>query len=298
VDTRLPFGLRLAPLLFSAAADALEWVVKQSGCDHIFHYIDDFVLLGPPGSAECERGLRCLQQTCANLGVLLAEDKTEGPATLLTVLGIEFDTQAMVLRLPSDKLQRLQSLLAEWHTRGSGRRGELESLVGILQHASKVVRHGRCFLRRLYDLLAQTQKFKKHFRVRLNSECQADLEWWVAFSQHWNGASILRPVRESCPDAHLWSDASGSWGCGRLAGPLAPSGVGSPSHHFCQHCTEGVLPNHNHRGDLGPAVERGHGLRPLRQRGGGGNCKQWERKGPAARPYAAGVVLRLCILRL
>ena len=149
VDTRLPFGLRSAPLLFSAAADTLEWVVKQSGCDHILQYIDDFVLLGPPGSAECERGLRCLQQACANLGVLLEEDKTEGPATLLTVLGIEFDTQAMVLRLP-------QSLLAEWHTRGSGRRGELESLAGILQHASKVVRHGRCFLRRLYDLLAQT----------------------------------------------------------------------------------------------------------------------------------------------
>ena len=112
--------------------------------------------------------------------------------------------------------ERLQSLLAEWHTRSSGRRGELESLAGILQHASKVVRHVRCFLRRLYDLLAQTQKFKKHFRVRLNSECQVDLEWWVAFSQHWNGESILTPVRESCPDAHLWSDASGSWGCGAV----------------------------------------------------------------------------------
>ena len=109
VDTRLPFGLRSAPLLFSAAADTLEWVVKQSGCYHIFHYIDDFILLGPPGSAECERGLRCLQQACANLGVLLAEDKTEGPATLLTVLGIEFDTQAVVLRLSSDKLQPVQN---------------------------------------------------------------------------------------------------------------------------------------------------------------------------------------------
>ena len=33
------------------------------------------------------------------------------------MLGIEFDSQAMVLRLPADKLQ---SLLAEWHTRCSG----------------------------------------------------------------------------------------------------------------------------------------------------------------------------------
>ena len=30
------------------------------------------------------------------------------------------------------------------------------------------------------------------------------------------GASVLRPVRESCPDVHFWSDASGSWGCGAV----------------------------------------------------------------------------------
>ena len=93
------------------------------------------------------------------------------------MLGTEFDSQAMVLRFPPQKIQRLQSLLAEWHTRCSDRRGELESPVGIIQHVSKVVRHGSCFLRRLYDLLAQTQKFKKHYKVRLNIECQADLEW-------------------------------------------------------------------------------------------------------------------------
>ena len=190
--------------------------MRESGFDHVFHYIDDFVLVGPPGSEDCERGLRCLQQVCSNTGVILASDKTEGPTTRLTVLGIEFDTQAMMMRLPDEKLQRLQALLDTWHGRGSGSRGDLESLVGILQHASKVVRHGRCFLRRLYDLLAQTQKFKKHFRVRLNGECQADIEWWVTFSRHWNGASILRPIRASRPDVHLWSDASGSWGCGAI----------------------------------------------------------------------------------
>jgi hypothetical protein len=35
VDTRLPFGLRLAPLLFSAAADTLEWAVKESRFEHV-----------------------------------------------------------------------------------------------------------------------------------------------------------------------------------------------------------------------------------------------------------------------
>ena len=33
--------LRSAPLLFYAAADALEWAVKESRFEHVYHYIDD-----------------------------------------------------------------------------------------------------------------------------------------------------------------------------------------------------------------------------------------------------------------
>ena len=160
VDASLPFGLRSAPLIFSALADALEWVVRQAGVKYIFHYIDNFIIVGPPGDSQCEEGLLALQQTAHNLGVVLAEDKTEGPATQLTILGIEVDSVAMTLCLPTEKLQRLRTLLAEWQGRKSGLRRELESLVGQLQHASKVVRTGRCFLRRLYDLLANTHHFQ------------------------------------------------------------------------------------------------------------------------------------------
>ena len=165
VDALLPFGVRSAPLIFSALADALKWVVCQAGVKYIFHHI----IVGAPGDSQCEDGLRALQQTALNLGVVLAEDKTEGPATHLTILGIEVDSVAMTLRLPAKKLQRLQTLLTEWQGRKSGLRRELESLVGQLQHACKVVRAGRCFMRRQYDLLANTHHFQKHFRVRLNA---------------------------------------------------------------------------------------------------------------------------------
>ena len=38
IDTTLPFGLRSAPLVFSAVADALESVVRARGVRNIFHY--------------------------------------------------------------------------------------------------------------------------------------------------------------------------------------------------------------------------------------------------------------------
>ena len=45
VDATLPFGLLSAPLIFSALADALEWVVRQAGVRYIFHYVDDFIII-------------------------------------------------------------------------------------------------------------------------------------------------------------------------------------------------------------------------------------------------------------
>lgn len=83
VDSTLPFSLRSAPLIFSAVADALEWLVKSRGVEHIFHYIDDFVVVGPSLSNACEHSLRTLTQTCENLGLLVAHEKTEGPLHVL-----------------------------------------------------------------------------------------------------------------------------------------------------------------------------------------------------------------------
>ena len=50
VDSVLPFGLRLAPKIFNAVADGLQWVMLSKGVRFIFHYLDDFVTVGAPHS--------------------------------------------------------------------------------------------------------------------------------------------------------------------------------------------------------------------------------------------------------
>ena len=50
IDKVLPFGLHSAPLLFTALADAAEWAIRQKGVQHIWHYVDDFILAGEPHS--------------------------------------------------------------------------------------------------------------------------------------------------------------------------------------------------------------------------------------------------------
>ena len=60
VDTTLPFGLRSAPKIFMAVADALEWIVKCEGVNAVIHYLDDFLLAGSPGSLQCACDLNTL----------------------------------------------------------------------------------------------------------------------------------------------------------------------------------------------------------------------------------------------
>ena len=47
VDKVLPFGLRSAPLIFTAIAEALQWIMCKRGVQHIAHYLDDFIIVGP-----------------------------------------------------------------------------------------------------------------------------------------------------------------------------------------------------------------------------------------------------------
>ena len=114
IDTRLHFGLRSAPIIFTAVADTLEWCILTQGVKYIRHYLDDFITVGSPGSMECAANIAVTLSTCAWLGVPIASDESEGPSTCITFLGIEVDTQKMELRLPEKKLQRVRKVVQQW----------------------------------------------------------------------------------------------------------------------------------------------------------------------------------------
>ena len=153
IDAALPFGLRSAPRIFTAVADVLEWRAKFEGVTCIIHYLDDFLIVAPPGGAKCRQDLESLLGLFTRLKVPVAAEKVEGPSTRLTFLGIEIDTSSMSLRLPSEKLSSLKSMVADWLHKKSCCIQDLQFLVGKLQHACKVVRPGRTFLHRMFELL-------------------------------------------------------------------------------------------------------------------------------------------------
>ncbi len=213
VDGTLPFGLRFAPLIFTELGDAIQWISERKGAKWVRHYVDDFVAVGTAGSGGCERSLQVFRKKCMRLGMPLDENKTEGPAEVITFLGIEIDSINMELRLPQEKLSELLNLLKKWRGMKSCRKRDLQSIAGSLNHACVAVRAGRSFKRKLHDLIASEEKDDR--RVRLNVEAREDLDWWFQFGLGWNGRALMQKgLGKMQPDHELVSDASGSWGCG------------------------------------------------------------------------------------
>ena len=118
----------------------VEWTLTHNhGVDFLRHYLDDFLILGPPASDVCLTNLATCLQLCSDLGLPLHPDKLEGPTTCLTILGIELDSEKLQARLPPKKRMHVIALLEVWSQKQFCRRKELESLIGHLHHACRLL---------------------------------------------------------------------------------------------------------------------------------------------------------------
>ena len=214
LDAALPFGLRSAPKIFSAVADALTWAMMVDGIPELMHYLDDFLFFSPPGSTFAPTVLSKAVAVCDTLGVPVAPNKLEGPAVSMTFLGIGIDTLKQELYLPSDKLARLCQTIRAWQSKRACKKRDLLSLIGQLHHAVTVVKPGRTFLRRMINLSSQFRS-TDHW-IRLNTQFRSDLQWWAEFLQRWNGIGFFLP---QSPTVTVTSDASSSSGCGAYCLP-------------------------------------------------------------------------------
>ena len=114
IDKVLPFRLRSAPLIFSAVADALQWIMTRHGVSWVVHYLDDFLMLSPGGSQECGNNMSSMIDVCMKAVLPIEPSKTVGPAAAICFLGMELDSNEGTIRLPADKLWDLKAQLRTW----------------------------------------------------------------------------------------------------------------------------------------------------------------------------------------
>jgi hypothetical protein len=213
----LPFGLRSSCRIWELFAWALHYFFeKYLGVPIVIHYVDDFLLV-----FEFEAAARALLplvlQLCRDLGVPMAEDKTEGPISHLVFLGIHLDTEAMRASLPERKMLKLLQLANEWVKEVKKKRTihELQSLAGKLTFACQVVRSGCFFTRRLIarigimtrqlasltyseielaskpwsEILKAASRSQRSWLV--TEEMRNELRWWIDHLRSRNGINLL-----------------------------------------------------------------------------------------------------------
>jgi len=75
IDATLPFCPRPAPMIFCSVANALEWIIRSLRVPLIVHYMDDFIIIGLPGSLECQQNLWKALRACDT--VMLARSSSQ-----------------------------------------------------------------------------------------------------------------------------------------------------------------------------------------------------------------------------
>jgi len=210
VELFLPFGLRTAPLIFNLFSEAIHWVMQLKGYN-LCHYIDDFLLVLPPGRTMVHTAAKDFSEVCETIGFTI-EQKKNKEGTLVDFLGLEIDTIAMEARLPPDKHKRALSIVADTLQRKSISFHALEQLLGFLSFCCVVIPLGRPFLQQIFNLL--NRKTHRLASIRISKAAKRDLYWWTLLLHQWNGVAVIHSI--SRPVITIYTDASGTKGIGGI----------------------------------------------------------------------------------
>ena len=226
-DKCLTMGCSSSCSIFEAFSSSLEWILKHKfGVLQCTHMIDDFLIVEKT-MADCSWSLKIFQAVCKRLGVPLAPEKTVGPATALTYLGVELCTIKMMAYLPQEKLRRYAADIEQMLQMKTCRMKEFQQIAGKLNWATSVVLPGRAFNQRLFDAIRGISN--PVYFVKLNEGIKQDLRMWQEFLEFHNGKVFISKRRVmSSEDLQLFTDAS-SKGAGVVFGEFWQQLVFPPS---------------------------------------------------------------------
>lgn len=200
-DCKLPFGSRLAPLIFHRLSQAVKRIMTKKGYGRMVAYMDDFLVMSDSFD-DCCTMLSVLLTLVRKLGFAVNYNKVVDPTQCLTFLGVEVNSVTGTLSLPLEKLSDLRCTLNDFVGRNRVSKRQLQSILGSLNWAGSVVQGGRVFTRRLIDL-CNTLK-KPGDRVKLSMEAKADIAWWRNFIEVFNGKAVFI---DPSPITSVYSDA-------------------------------------------------------------------------------------------
>lgn len=215
-DLVLTMGAGSSCRIFQRIANAINWVARNKlHITRSLQYTDDTFLVEPTEEI-CRKKLELFKKMYYHIGFIIAEEKTEGPLTCLTFLGVELDADLRCARMPVDKLRKCSNLISVLLQNRYTTLHELQKVLGTLNFATTVIQPGRCFLRRLINLTAGNNS--PSCRITLNCWAKWDPRLWMRFLSDFNGVSFFRDRRfvSISSTLQLCTDAATTCGFGAI----------------------------------------------------------------------------------
>lgn len=194
------FGLRHAGFQGQKITDAVTWIHRRLGLEtddeeafRSINYSDD--IGGCEGSEDrANASFDSLAVLLVDLGLQESKSKAYPPSTCMPYLGVEFDTIAMVMRVPPEKVAELQDIITSWSRKTTSTKKNLQQLLGKLFWVARCIRFSRGFMSRLLAQLRSMHKLTDNKKMRLSEECKQDLKWWNRYLRQFNGTELLYPA--------------------------------------------------------------------------------------------------------
>ena len=211
----LPFGLNIAPRIFSKMMHPVHVALAQKGVN-LLMYLDDWLVFAP-SSEECAWMVEETLSVGAEMGLLFNLPKSHlSPSTSRQWLGLVWDSTTETVSLSQvNQLKCRSKILRAIHSRTFTRR-LWGSLVGSLNHAASVVPLGRLRMRRLVMMGNRTFSDSDwDLLVPFPRRLRFLLRWWLSDGRL-ASEDAWTPPRASMT---LFTDASDvGWGYQSSAG--------------------------------------------------------------------------------
>lgn len=190
----LPFGLCTAPYVFTKLLKPVMENLRSRGFMSVVYLDDIFVI--ERSFQDCQYNIQSTCELLQSLGFILNYEKScLVPNKDCKFLGFIFDSKNMILKLPSEKKEKIKHRILQILNVNSIKLRNFAKVLGLLVSACPAIRYSWLYTKVLerhkYRCLLKNPNYDQ--MVHIPDSLKIDLKWWLSHIE--NGSSPL-PVGE------------------------------------------------------------------------------------------------------
>ena len=207
--TSLPFGLSLAPWLFSKLMKPVVTYLRDGNFINSI-FLDDIWLAGS-NYENCKANVVATIGLLESLGFVVNYEKSiTDPCRVIEYLGLIFDSERFLIRLPEKKMTKILKMCEaalQWSEVSTRR---VSVLLGTLISACPGMTYGLLYTRHIALDVTKALGWEKNYEapMRLSAESVDDLRWWKS-----NILQASQIIRQDKYNLTIYTDSSRTgWG--------------------------------------------------------------------------------------